>query len=86
MFDYDQAVPSEVTLQEIRSFVDRLARAGCPGSPLDQIDMIAALEALKSASCALQAETSVVYDAARRSAQAAAGVAPDHPGGGPASL
>lgn len=74
-----------VTPQEIRSFVDRLARAGCPESPQDQIETIAALEALKSASCALQAETSVAYDAARRSAQAASGVAAARQGRGVAS-
>lgn len=76
---------SGVTPQEIRSFVDRLARAGCPESPQDQIETIAALEALKSASCALQAETSVAYDAARRSAQAASGVAAARQGRGVAS-
>ncbi len=60
---------------EIRSYADRLLVARGEGSSAaGLIDLIAALEDLKSAACAVQAEISVAFDARRRSEQAAAGV------------
>ncbi|HVK27055.1 MAG TPA: hypothetical protein VM575_01850, partial [Nocardioides sp.] len=64
----------QLTAEEVRSFVDRVVTAGCADDPVEQVDVIAALEVLKSAASAVQAETSVVYDARRRADEAAAGV------------
>ncbi|WP_182376168.1 DUF222 domain-containing protein [Nocardioides sp. WS12] len=67
-------VAPELTQAEVDAFVDRLRGAACPKDPAKLIDLIAALEDLKSAACAVQAEAAVAYDAARRSVQAAVGV------------
>jgi hypothetical protein len=74
MFHYHVVMAVELTAEEVRSFVDRIVTAGCADDPVEQVDVIAALEVLKSAAAAVQAETSVVYDARRRADEAAAGV------------
>ncbi len=65
---------SQLSVEEVRSFVDRVTAGGCPDDPAAQVDVIAVLEVLKSAASAVQAEVSVVYDARRRADEAAAGV------------
>ncbi len=74
MFEYCGVMTFRVTEQEIRSFIDRLSCARGPADAPGQIDLIAALEDLKSTACAVQADAAVAYDATRRSAQAVAGV------------
>ncbi|HWJ12044.1 MAG TPA: DUF222 domain-containing protein, partial [Nocardioides sp.] len=65
---------AQLTAEEVQSFVDRIAAGACPDDAAGQIDVIAALEILKSAASAVQAEVSVAYDARRRADEAAAGV------------
>ncbi|NYI46236.1 hypothetical protein BJ993_003316 [Nocardioides aromaticivorans] len=76
---------AQLTAEEVRSFVDRITAGVCPDDPAAQIDVIAALETLKSAAAAVQAELSVVYDARRRADEAAAGVQAARQGRGVAS-
>ncbi|QSR25363.1 HNH endonuclease [Nocardioides aromaticivorans] len=76
---------AQLTAEEVRSFVDRITAGVCPDDPAAQIDVIAALETLKSAAAAVQAELSVVYDARRRANEAAAGVGAARQGRGVAS-
>lgn len=63
-----------LTEDEVRSFADRLVSAPRPEDPKALIGIIAALEDLKAAGCAAQAEAAVDYDAERRAERAAAGV------------
>ncbi|KRB75896.1 hypothetical protein ASE01_12640 [Nocardioides sp. Root190] len=66
--------PSPVTAEQVRRWRDQLT-SRCVGSDAAElVDLIAALEDLKSAACAVQAESSVTFDAARRAEQAAQGV------------
>ncbi|KRA27236.1 MULTISPECIES: HNH endonuclease [unclassified Nocardioides] len=67
-----EAVP--VTAEQVQAFCALLADGALPEGAEGQIDLIASLEDLKSAACAVQADAAVAYDAKRRSAQAAAGV------------
>ncbi|WP_436702309.1 DUF222 domain-containing protein [Nocardioides sp. BYT-33-1] len=66
----------ETTLDaaEVRSYADRLLASRREGSAAELVDLIAALEELKSTACAVQAEASVAFDARRRCEQAQAGV------------
>ena len=63
-----------ITAEEVRSFIDRIAAAPRPEDSGALVDLIAAGEELKSAMCAVQADSAVDFDAARRAEQAAAGV------------
>lgn len=68
---------SPVTAAEIAQFTARLSEAGI--APDDQhasalIDVVASLETLKSAACAVQADATAGFDRARRGEQAAQGV------------
>ncbi|HWI44335.1 MAG TPA: DUF222 domain-containing protein [Nocardioides sp.] len=63
-----------LTEDEVRSFVDRLVSAPRPREPKALIGLIAAVEDLKAAGAAVQAEAAVDYDAERRAERAAAGV------------
>lgn len=65
--------------------IDRISGGGCPEDLAGQVDLIAALEALKSTAAGLQALTTVSYDAGRRAAQAAAGVRAERQGRGVAA-
>lgn len=62
-----------------------LLEGGLPDDPAALIDLIAGLEKLKSAVCAVQAEAAVAHDAARRSGEAAEGVSTRRQGRGVAS-
>lgn len=67
-----------ITAEEVRLFIDRLTGTSATTTAAtgadESIDVIAALEDLKSAACSVQVEATVAYDASRRSVQAAAGV------------
>lgn len=63
-----------LTATEIRSYADRLLASRREGSAAQQVDLVAALEELKSAVCAVQAEAVAAFDAQRRTEQAATGV------------
>lgn len=65
---------AHLSAEEVRSFIAGITAGACPDDPATQVDVIAALEVLKSAASAVQAEVSVVYDARRRADQAASGV------------
>ncbi len=76
---------AQLTAEEVRSFVDRITAGARPDDPAAQIDVVAALETLKCAAAAVQAELSAVYDARRRADEAAAGVRAARQGRGVAS-
>lgn len=68
---------SPLTAAEIRSYADRVVASagdGPAGGSAAAVDLIAALEELKSAACAAQAQAAVAFDARRRAEQARAGV------------
>ncbi len=65
---------ASITAAQVRELTRLLVTGARPDDPADQIELITAVEELKSAACAVQAETSVEYDAARRSAESAQGV------------
>ena len=76
--------------QEIRRFRDEVLAASRPvGDEVvadrARVDLVAELERLKSAACALQAELTVDLDASVRSRDARQGVAPERQGRGVAS-
>ncbi|MFS3129149.1 HNH endonuclease [Nocardioides sp. Bht2] len=60
----------------------RLSAVGCGRDAAALIDLIAALEELKSAACAVQAEAAAVFDTVRRDERALAGVAEARQGAG----
>ncbi|GAA3833502.1 HNH endonuclease [Nocardioides panacisoli] len=62
------------TAQQLAELCASLQGGGLPVDPAALIDLIGLLETVKSAACAVQAEASVAYDAARRSAESARGV------------
>ncbi|NYJ01468.1 hypothetical protein HNR19_002166 [Nocardioides thalensis] len=74
-----------ITAAQVRELTDLLMTGARPDDPEAQIDLISALEDLKSAACGAQAETAVAYDAARRSAEAAQGVSARRQGRGVAA-
>ncbi|MBM0123296.1 HNH endonuclease [Pimelobacter simplex] len=61
-------------VDEIRSYADRVLAARNVGSSADLVEVITALEELKSAVSAVQAEATVELDAQRRAEQARAGI------------
>lgn len=63
-----------ITAEQVQAFCALLADGAVPGGSTAQLDLIAALENLKSTACGVQADAAVAFDAARRSEQAAAGV------------
>ncbi|MCR1780980.1 DUF222 domain-containing protein [Nocardioides carbamazepini] len=73
-----------LTADEIRSYADRVLVAP-GGGAADQVEVIAALEELKSAVCAAQAQAAVAFDVQRRAEQARAGVRADRQGRGTAA-
>lgn len=70
---------------QVADFRAALAGGAVPQDPAELIALIAEFESLKSAACAMQAEASRAYDAARRRAEAAAGVPAARQGRGVAS-
>jgi len=62
-----------LSVAEIRSYTDRLLAARAGASAAELVDLIGALEELKSATCAAQAEATLAFEAQRRSEQARAG-------------
>lgn len=62
-----------------------LRGGGLPGDPAELIGLVGALETLKSAVCAVQAEAAVAYDAARRRAESERGVSAHRQGRGVAA-
>lgn len=76
---------SRVTAEQVRHWRDQLAAGARDAEAPDLVDLIAALEDLKSTACAVQAEASVAFDAARRAEQAAAGEPARRQGRGVAS-
>lgn len=63
-----------VTAEQVRLWRDQLADGARGSEAADLVDLIAALEDLKSTACAVQAEAAVSFDAARRAEQAATGM------------
>ncbi|MFC5730949.1 MULTISPECIES: HNH endonuclease [Nocardioides] len=74
-----------ITAEQVREFCALLTSGAMQDDPEAQIELISSLEMLKSAACGVQAEATMAYDAARRSAQAAAGVPAARQGCGIAS-
>ncbi|HWI43155.1 MAG TPA: DUF222 domain-containing protein [Nocardioides sp.] len=63
-----------ITRERVEDFLDLLRTGARPADSKGLVDLIAGLEDVKSAVCAVQAEAAVAFDAARRAEQAAAGV------------
>ncbi|HWI43986.1 MAG TPA: DUF222 domain-containing protein [Nocardioides sp.] len=63
-----------ITRERVEDFLDLLRTGARPADPKGLVDLIAGLEEVKSAGCAVQAEAAVAFDAVRRREQAAAGV------------
>ena len=74
-----------ITAAQVRELTRLLVTGARSEDPEAQIDLISALEDLKSAACGAQAETAVAYDAARRSAEAEQGVSARRQGRGVAA-
>ncbi|HWM04663.1 MAG TPA: HNH endonuclease signature motif containing protein [Actinophytocola sp.] len=79
----DPEAPAPVApVAAVRAFHAQLATLGEDLDDRGRIDLIRALEELKSAAAAAQARVSVDFDASQRAAQAAAGVPADRQGRG----
>ncbi|UMG92562.1 hypothetical protein [Nocardioides sp. TF02-7] len=63
-----------LTADSVRGLTRSIAAGARPDDPAELVDLLGALEELKSAACAVQAETAVDYDAARRRAESEQGV------------
>lgn len=74
-----------VTAEDIRRLHADLVGGGLPVGSAELIDVVAALEDLKSGISGVQVEATVAFDAARRSEQAAAGVPAGRQGQGVAA-
>lgn len=74
-----------VTAEQIRELTSSLIEGALPETPSDMIDLVGALEDLKSAACGVQAEASSAFDAKRRAEQSAQGVPAARQGRGVAS-
>ncbi|NYJ01307.1 hypothetical protein HNR19_002005 [Nocardioides thalensis] len=72
--EWSMASRTTLSAQQISDLRAALVAGGLPGDPAEKVSLIAELEELKSSICAIQAEATVSYDAARRSAEAAQGV------------
>lgn len=75
-------VVSGVSADEVREFIARLAGPGPKRDDEARIELLGALEALKSAAAAAQARVSVDFAASQEAAQHQAGVLPDKVGCG----
>lgn len=78
VFDIEWSMQLGTLTSKVAAVRDQLSEAaiapGAAGSSAELIDLIAALEDLKTVACGVQAEATVTFDARRRSEQAAAGV------------
>jgi hypothetical protein len=73
------------TVHELTVLVERLGGHDSVLSDRERIDLLSALETVKSAAAAAQARLTVAFDASQRAEQAAAGVPANHQGRGVAA-
>ena len=66
--------PVAVDAAVVGAFRDRLLNGSCVMSDAERVDLLGALEELKSAAAAVQVRVTAVFDASQRAQQAAAGV------------
>jgi hypothetical protein len=66
--------PAALDAAVVEAFRDRLLSGSRDLSDADRVDLLGALEELKSAAAAVQARVTAAFDASQRAAQAAAGV------------
>lgn len=76
---------STITAEQVRKFRGLLNDGALPADPAEQVELLSALEQLKSAACAVQAESAVALDDVRRSEHEAQGVSTQRQGRGVAS-
>jgi hypothetical protein len=74
--------PGPVSTRDLQAWTTALALSDGPGSDAERIDRIRALEELKCAAEAQQAELAADLDASQRAAQAAAGIPAERQGRG----
>lgn len=72
-------------MREVQALRARLSAAGCGDDAAGLVELISALEELKSATCGLQAEAAVAFDSSRREERAARGMSEARQGRGNAN-
>ena len=86
LFDrWGMASGTALSAQQIADLRAALVSGGLPDDPAELDSLISEIELLKSTGSAVQAEATVAYDAARRSAEAAQGVSARRQGRGVAA-